>query len=47
MAKIKVPELSSSTFKGWAFVLVAGCELLVMALTIALATGLAQTPPPS
>ncbi len=30
-----------------AFVLVAGCELLVMALTIALATGLAQTPPPS
>ena len=30
-----------------AFVLVAGCELVVMALAIALATGLAQTPPPS
>ena len=30
-----------------AFVLVAGCELLVMALAVGLATGLAQTPPPS
>jgi putative copper resistance protein D len=30
-----------------AFVLIAGCELLVMALAVALATGLAQTPPPS
>ena len=30
-----------------AFVLVAGCELVVMALAVALATGLSQTPPPS
>jgi putative copper resistance protein D len=29
------------------FVLVAGCELIGMALALALATGLAQTPPPS
>src|SRR5215212_8329963 len=32
MAKIKVPELSSSTFKGWAFVLVAGTVLAILAL---------------
>ena len=32
MAKIKIPELSSSTFKGWAFVLVAGTVLTLLAL---------------
>lgn len=32
MAKIKVPELSSSTFKGWAFVVVAGVVLTILAL---------------
>ncbi|MBN9108687.1 MAG: SH3 domain-containing protein [Pseudonocardia sp.] len=30
--KITVPKLDSSTFKGWAFVLVAGCVLTVLAL---------------
>lgn len=32
MAKIKVPELSSSTFKGWAFVIFAGAVLTVLAI---------------
>ncbi|NMH99074.1 SH3 domain-containing protein [Pseudonocardia acidicola] len=32
MAKIKVPNLEASTFKGWTFVLVAGVVLALLAL---------------
>ncbi|WP_214407157.1 SH3 domain-containing protein [Pseudonocardia lacus] len=32
MAKLTIPQLKSSSFKGWAFVLVAGCVLTVLAL---------------
>ncbi|OZM77671.1 hypothetical protein [Pseudonocardia sp. MH-G8] len=32
MARITVPKLESSTFKGWAFVLVAGVVLAAIAL---------------
>jgi hypothetical protein len=32
MAKYKVPKLESSTFKGWAFVVVAGLLLATLAL---------------
>ncbi|AEA27445.1 SH3 domain-containing protein [Pseudonocardia benzenivorans] len=31
-SKIKIPKLESSSFKGWAFVLVAGSILTVLAL---------------
>ncbi len=32
MARITVPKIEASTFKGWAFVLVAGVALTVIAL---------------
>ncbi|MFC5992754.1 SH3 domain-containing protein [Pseudonocardia hispaniensis] len=32
MAKIKVPKLEASTFRGWTFVLVAGAVLTVLAM---------------
>jgi len=32
MAKIKVPKLNASTFRSWAFVLVAGVILAILAL---------------
>ena len=32
MAKLNIPKLESSTFKGWTFVLVAGVALAILAL---------------